>query len=282
MNIFAADTETLGLQPAIHRVIELSFARVDNHDWAGLKIETFRFVPKPEHMTAAHPKALEVNGYHDGHPDWRGCPEVGSPEAAEIWRYALSRMRGAQLLCQNVPFDRGMMWEELRLHGAYAVPVGVGPEDGPWERACIEVRDASKFLQKRHGWSTASLNPLYEICRTSFGAPALPTSHRSESDVLRALWVWAHASELQGNASVPSAEIKRAVAAWIIRTEICRTEPLTKEAGVELTSVVPTLPPPAEAPSPDYTPARLYPVPEGLHEGLTDLPSDIPPPAEPT
>jgi len=27
MNIFAADTETLGLQPAIHRVIELSFAR---------------------------------------------------------------------------------------------------------------------------------------------------------------------------------------------------------------------------------------------------------------
>lgn len=266
MDIFAADTETLGLQPAIHRVIELSFARVNEDDWDPFKIETFRFVPRPEHLASAHPKALEVNGYRDGHPDWRGCPEVGSPEATEIWRYALSRMRGARLLCQNVPFDRGMMWEELRLHGAYAVPVGVGPEDGPWERDFIEVRQSSSYLQKRHGFKSASLNPLYESCRTAFGAPQLPHQHRSESDVLRALWVWAHAAELQGDARVPWAQVKQAVLRWVTRLDLVNTEPLTKEPGVEMTSVVPTLPPPPAQPSSNYTPATVYAMPEGIGE----------------
>jgi hypothetical protein len=109
MNIFAADTETLGLKPGEHRVIELSFARITDGNWSAFKIETFRFVPRPEDFVKAHPKALEVNGYRDGHPDWRGAPEVESKEAADIWRYVVDRTRGASLLCQNVPFDRAMM-----------------------------------------------------------------------------------------------------------------------------------------------------------------------------
>lgn len=222
MHLFATDTETLGLKPALHRVIEHSFARIDDDEysgsWESFKIETFRFIPRPEHLREAHPKALEVNGYYDGHPDWKGCPEVGSAEAADIWRYALSRIRGARLLCQNVPFDRSMMWEELRLHGAYVVPVGVGPEDGPWEQGHVEVRDSSNYLKKLYDAPSASLNPLYEFCRTRFQAPQLPNQHRSESDVLRALWVWAHASELQGKNNVPSAAIKRAIDSWLART----------------------------------------------------------------
>lgn len=266
MNIFAADTETLGLIPGEHRVIELSFARVTDGDWSNFKIETFRFVPRPEHFVKAHPKALEVNGYREGHPDWKGAPEIGSPEAADIWRYVVSRTRGAALLCQNVPFDRGMMWEEMRLHGAYAVPHGVGPEDGPWEKHFIEVRKCSTFLQKKHGWRSASLNPLYEACCSTFGAPQLPHQHRSESDVLRALWVWAHASALSGDASVPELSVKMAIQGWLkgIGTE-------TREA---------TLPGPLKSVEYRVTllPSDISPPTEDGQ--VTLLPSDIPPPTE--
>jgi hypothetical protein len=146
-----------------------------------------------------------------------GAPEVESKEAADIWRYVVDRTRGASLLCQNVPFDRAMMWEEMRLHGAYGVPHGVGPEEGPWDRSFIEVRKCSSYLQKQNGWKSTSLNPLYEECLKVYGAPPLPHQHRSESDVLRALWVWAHASALQGETSVPEISVKMAVLGWLKR-----------------------------------------------------------------
>ena len=125
-----------------------------------------------------------------------------------------------------------MIWEELRLHRAYVVPVGVGPVDGPWERDCIEVRTSSKYLQNRGSFKSASLNPLYEDCRAVFGAPNLPHQHRSESDVLRALWVWAHAAELRNDAAVPWVAVKCAVLRWATRLDLVTTAVPAKAEGL--------------------------------------------------
>lgn len=217
MDIVAVDTETLGLKAGFHRVIEVSVARVVANDWGNFTIKTFRFRPRAEDFAVAEPRALEVNGYRPGHPDWEGVPEIQSPEAQAQWAQVLEAVRGARLLCQNVPFDRKMCWAELTLHDVYAPTAGATDLDGPWDAESIEVRKASSYMQKRFGYESASLNPLYRNCETMLGAPQLALQHRSECDVLRALWVWAHAAELQGHEDVPSAAVKTAVAQWNAR-----------------------------------------------------------------
>lgn len=270
--ILLTDTETLGLTPGYHRVIEISYARIVDNDWGSFKIITHRLKPRDEDFVKAHPRALEVNGYRDGHPEWVGAPEIQTLVAAEIWREVLTAARDARLMCQNVPFDRSMIWEELRLHGVYDVPVGVGPLDGPWDKAFIETRPYAKQIAKYLGFSSGSLNPVYEQCVQHLGAPPVPQAHRSESDVLRTAWVWAHAAELCNDNTVPSADVKRAVERWIART------------GPAMATIPETIPEPSPEMGYNLTPqldralldTLLPPKPTACATGVEGLPDGTP------
>ncbi|MBW3663537.1 MAG: 3'-5' exoribonuclease [Actinobacteria bacterium] len=66
--IVALDTETTGLDPDVEDVFEIATIDLDTG------IETvWRIEPRPEVVAAMHPKAAEVNRYHEriADPDWR-------------------------------------------------------------------------------------------------------------------------------------------------------------------------------------------------------------------
>ena len=60
------DTETTGLDPSIHELIEIGFVRV-KQDWNGEK-PTFEIIEewdqkiRPEHIKTADPTSLKING----------------------------------------------------------------------------------------------------------------------------------------------------------------------------------------------------------------------------
>lgn len=65
--IVALDTETTGLDPACEQVFEVATIDLDTgHE------NVWHFEPWAEVVSAMHPKAVEVNRYHDrtGAPDW--------------------------------------------------------------------------------------------------------------------------------------------------------------------------------------------------------------------
>lgn len=214
--IVVLDVETLGLLPLRHRVIEVSAVRVEPGAWDSLDLKTYRFLPTEEDMLDAEPKALEVNGYRVGHPDWKGRPECGSEGAREAWEEIAGLCLGAVLVNQNVQFDANFIWEELRRHEArvpgseYGTPYSqVSYDLRPWE-ATWDVQMFSKRLMKDAGLRGWKLGTVYDLCK----GPELPP-HRAEADVLRALWVLAHGVEkhpaLWPDFKVPAETVKQAV-----------------------------------------------------------------------
>ena len=94
------DTETTGLDPVEHEIIEIGIIRRD------IDGNCFRFhsLIKPEHIETAHPKALAVNGYAKNPSLWDSAPSLKekAPEIAQI-------LEGCILVGHNVSFDEGML-----------------------------------------------------------------------------------------------------------------------------------------------------------------------------
>jgi DNA polymerase III alpha subunit (gram-positive type) len=89
------DIETTGLDPLAHEVIE--FAAICRNK-EGSEFKTAEFKIKPEHIEAASPQALEVNGYT---PEaWAGA--LSQKEGAEKMASVIS---GCILVGHNVSFD---------------------------------------------------------------------------------------------------------------------------------------------------------------------------------
>jgi len=68
------DTETTGLDPTWHEVIEIAIV-VDKpvYPWPSRPprpISTWSVTVKPQHIKRAEKEALKINGYHPDHPDW--------------------------------------------------------------------------------------------------------------------------------------------------------------------------------------------------------------------
>lgn len=88
------DTETTGLNPAKHEIIEIAII-TENEDGT---FERWHTKIKPDHIENAHPKALEVNGY---------TPEAweGAPNFEDVVPEITSRLKGSILVGHNVNFD---------------------------------------------------------------------------------------------------------------------------------------------------------------------------------
>lgn len=219
-SIVICDTETTGLHPDRHRIIEVALSRIDDNNWQDFKVETWRFDLSPQDYSMGEPMAYQVNGYYPGHPDWVGAPINGSPEASAAFAQIAARLHKASLVNQNVSFDAKFLWEELCRHNVQRVggstTYASDPDiaGAPWEGSTWDVGAFCRVLMKAAGRKGWKLHTAYaEVCK----GPELPP-HRAEADVLRALWVLAEGTVRHPNVwpdfKVPADDIKAAVEKW--------------------------------------------------------------------
>lgn len=106
------DTETTGLNPDIHEVIQIGCVIV-SQDWISSNTPTFEMVEqfelkiKPERIEDADPTALRVNGYDAA--DW-----VFAYTAKEAMTILADKAKGAIMVAHNVAFDHMFIEKAFR------------------------------------------------------------------------------------------------------------------------------------------------------------------------
>jgi hypothetical protein len=183
------DVETTGLNDQEHRVIEVAVARVrpDPVTWdTPLAVASFRFTPSSADMAKAEPAAFKTNGFYLGHPDWADALPIDSDAATQAWNNIAKITRKATIVAQNVPFDRGFMWEELKRRGLLYKheQYGLLP---PWERRFVELQSFSWLIAQEKGLGLFGLHHAY----AAMEGPEL-IEHRAEADVKRGMAVMRH------------------------------------------------------------------------------------------
>lgn len=108
-NLLFLDTETTGLDPAIHEPIEVG-AVLCSPDGDIVMEYSVRMQPSPGAIERAEPKALEVNGY---------TPELWADALprAVVAKTLHSMSTDARLVASNVAFDAAMSTRLLKEHG---------------------------------------------------------------------------------------------------------------------------------------------------------------------
>jgi DNA polymerase III epsilon subunit-like protein len=177
------DTETSGLDPYDGaRVLELGVCRVPfNPDaWpADPVIHVFRFRLNERDQWYAQPKALEINGYRSDHPDWSGAPTLDTDASRAAWKQAAALLTDAALVSQNIPFDRGFLQSEFRLHKL---------DEPKWARRALDLQSYSFLISLTFGlkkWGLHEVYPKLEL-------PELQ-EHRAAADIRRGLAVFQYA-----------------------------------------------------------------------------------------
>lgn len=94
--IVAVDLETTGLDPLKHEIIELGFLIFCDKTFK--VYGQFNLKIKPEHISSATPRALEVNGYNE--KDWKDA--ISLREALTFFAQATD---GATMVAHNISFD---------------------------------------------------------------------------------------------------------------------------------------------------------------------------------
>jgi len=89
------DTETTGLEPEKHEILEIAIVAIDGSILLDTKV-------KPVNIETAHPKALEVNGYNEA--DWAGAPTFD-----EIKDQVTEALEHKIFIGQNPNFDRNFI-----------------------------------------------------------------------------------------------------------------------------------------------------------------------------
>lgn len=94
------DTETTGLDPQIHEVIEVAIIK----EYADGSVERFHTLIRPVDIATAHPKALEINGYAADPSRWENAPymEHTAGKIADL-------LKGCVIVGHNVGFDLDML-----------------------------------------------------------------------------------------------------------------------------------------------------------------------------
>ena len=106
-DLLFVDTETTGLDPTKHEVIEVSWTLTS----PDAKIVKKKYLARmlPLHIETAEPKALEINGYTE--VGWRTGTLTSQGEVAEAF-HAVAKDK--ILVAHNVSFDEGFMTALLR------------------------------------------------------------------------------------------------------------------------------------------------------------------------
>ena len=97
------DTETTGLVPGRHEVIEVAVMVGDR---------LYHWMVRPERLGDAEPKALEVNGYARSPERWEGARTM-----KEVGPEIMAALKGAVVVGHNVGFDIDMLAGHMRKAG---------------------------------------------------------------------------------------------------------------------------------------------------------------------
>jgi DNA polymerase III subunit epsilon len=102
-NLAFVDTETTGLDPERHEIIQIGCVVVSQHTNANgtqdfTIIDEFELKVKPEHIETAEKVALRVNGYRP--EDW-----VFAYSLKEAMQIYTKKTEGAIMVGHNLPFD---------------------------------------------------------------------------------------------------------------------------------------------------------------------------------
>lgn len=176
MKLAFVDVETTGLKPGVNRVIEVAAVIAEAAPTGLSTIDTLDFqqvVDLTQGPWSA--KALEVNGYFPGHPDWDGAPKAGSRKAQELWKKLADLLAGCTLCSQNVSFDRDFIAAEMAY---FDLPA-------KWGRRTFDLQGLAALVAIKHGLASASLHAAYD----ALGGPKLP-EHRAMTDVQRGVYLY--------------------------------------------------------------------------------------------
>lgn len=101
-NLAFTDLETTGLNSKVHEIIEIGCVVASQPD---LKmVDEFVLKVKPENISNAEPRALEINGYNE--KDWEDA--IPSHKALQIYS---EKTKDCIFVAQNVTFDWGFLEE---------------------------------------------------------------------------------------------------------------------------------------------------------------------------
>jgi DNA polymerase-3 subunit epsilon len=98
-SVVVLDTETTGLDPKIHEILEIAIVALDGTVLLDTKV-------KPVNMAVASPEALKVNGYNEA--DWADAPTFD-----EIKDKVMEALKHKIIVGQNPQFDRNFVVEAL-------------------------------------------------------------------------------------------------------------------------------------------------------------------------
>ena len=108
------DTETTGLDPSVHEVIEVAVVK-EHQDG---RLEKFHSLIRPKNIGAAHPKALEVNGYNKAPERWEEAPYI-----EHVARDLAAILKGCVIVGHNVGFDVDFLQADFEKEGLkYRLP----------------------------------------------------------------------------------------------------------------------------------------------------------------
>ena len=106
-NLAFIDTETTGLNPDRHEVIEFACIIVRQIERPGRGPETeiveeFEIKIKPEHIENAEETALRINGYTE--EDW-----IFAIDAKNAWEHIAKKVAGCNMVSHNITFDHAFV-----------------------------------------------------------------------------------------------------------------------------------------------------------------------------
>ncbi len=171
MIITVLDTETTGLSPASHEIIEIALiSYVIGENGERFITNQFSTKIKPQHIERASPKALEVNHYSEY--DWRDAKEMS---------YALPIIKSMvdksdALIGQNLIFDLRFLSDAFEKNG-YEVP------NYP---AYIDTKAMADVLRGSNKIARSSMDYLCEHYNIKFSGKA----HSALTDCQRTMMVW--------------------------------------------------------------------------------------------
>jgi DNA polymerase III epsilon subunit family exonuclease len=97
--VVVLDTETTGLDPKVHEILEIAIVALDGTVLLDTKV-------KPVNIEVASPEALKINGYNEA--DWADAPTFD-----EIKDKVMEALKHKIIVGQNPQFDRNFVVEAL-------------------------------------------------------------------------------------------------------------------------------------------------------------------------
>ncbi len=122
-----------------------------------------------------------------------------APSPQEVWEIVHSMLSGCHLVCQNIPFDKPHVQNELRLLNLTY----------PADFRGIEIMSLSNLASQMLGLGVWGLGPVYDGLASKFNLPALD-AHEAMADVhrMQAVYKFVRATFLHGVKNLPNGEVQ--------------------------------------------------------------------------